>query len=55
MMRTVTHLVGLDRQVTVLFLFYTIFPNPLRLYANTMHAPIVAAEDVRPLERPAHP
>jgi len=50
MMRTVTHLVGLDRGVSVLFLFYTIFPNPLRLYADTMHAPIVPAEDVRPLD-----
>lgn len=50
MMRTVAHLVGLDRGVTVLFLFYTIFPNPLRLYSDTMHAPIVAPEDVRPLD-----
>ena len=49
-MRTVAHLVGVQRQVTVLFLMYTIFPNPLRLYANTMHAPIVALEEVRPLE-----
>jgi hypothetical protein len=49
MMRTVTHLVGLDRGVQVLFLFDTIFPDPLRLYANTMHAPIVAGEDVREL------
>ena len=51
-MRTVAHLVGLERRITVLFLMYTIFPNPLRLYANTMHAPIVAPEDVRPLEPP---
>lgn len=49
-MRTVAHLVGVQRQITVLFLMYTIFPNPLRLYANTMHAPIVAPDDVRPLE-----
>jgi Capsule polysaccharide biosynthesis protein len=48
-MRTAAHLIGLDRGVTVLFLFYTIFPRPLRLYANTMHAPIVPAEDVREL------
>jgi hypothetical protein len=49
-MRTVAHLVGVERGITVLFLMYTIFPNPLRLYANTMHAPIVAPDDVRPLE-----
>jgi capsular polysaccharide biosynthesis protein len=48
-MRTATHLIGLDRGATVLFLFYTIFPNPLRLYANTMHSPIVPHEDVREL------
>jgi hypothetical protein len=48
-MRTAAHLIGLDRGATVLFLFYTIFPNPLRLYANTMHAPIVPREDVREL------
>ena len=34
---------------TVLFLFYTIFPDPLRLYANTMHAPIVAQDELREL------
>jgi len=49
-MRTVAHLVCVERGITVLFLMYTIFPNPLRLYANTMHAAIVAPEDVRPLD-----
>jgi hypothetical protein len=48
--RTAMHLVGLDRDATVLFLFYTIFPRPLRLYANTMHAPLVDPADVRELE-----
>jgi hypothetical protein len=48
-MRTAAHLIGVDREATVLFLFYTIFPNPLRLYANTMHAPIAPPEDVREL------
>jgi hypothetical protein len=42
-------MIGLERGIDVLFLFYTIFPNPLRLYRNTMHAPIVALEDLRPL------
>jgi hypothetical protein len=49
-MRTAAHLIGLDRRANVLFLFYTIFPNPLRLYSNTMHAPIVPRDDVRELK-----
>jgi hypothetical protein len=48
--RTAAHHIALHRGIDVLFLFYTIFPRPLRLYANTMHAPIVAQEDLRPLE-----
>lgn len=48
-LRVATHHVALRRGVPVLFLFHTIFPNPLRLYVDSMHAPIVAPEDVRPL------
>jgi hypothetical protein len=48
-MRTAAHLIALQRRIDVLFLFYTIFPRPLRLYANTMHAPIVSEDDVRRL------
>jgi hypothetical protein len=48
-MRTATHQVALERGVEVLFLFYTIFPRALRLYRNTMHAPIVAADELREL------
>ena len=48
-MRTAAHLIGLQRTVRVLFVFYTIFPNPLRLYEDTMHAGIVAPEEVREL------
>lgn len=48
-MRTAAHLIGLHRGVRVLFVFYTIFPNPLRLYEDTMHAGIVAPEEVREL------
>ena len=47
--RTAAHVIALHRGIDVLFLFYTIFPKPLRLYANTMHAPIAAEEDLRPL------
>jgi hypothetical protein len=51
-MRTAAHLIGLDRGATVLFLFYTIFPRPLRLYADSYHAPIVPQEEVRELTEP---
>jgi len=47
--RVASHLTGLERGIPVLFLFYTIFPNPLRLYVDTMHAPIVPPEALRPL------
>jgi hypothetical protein len=47
--RTAAHLIGLERGIDVLFLFYTIFPDPLRLYRNTMHAPIVGLDELRPL------
>jgi hypothetical protein len=49
-MRTATHGIALERGAEVLFLFYTIFPDPLRLYRNTMHAPIVAEDEVRALD-----
>jgi hypothetical protein len=48
-MRTAAHAIALDRGAEVLFLFYTIFPKPLRLYRNTMHAPIVDEDEVRAL------
>jgi hypothetical protein len=47
--RTAADVVGRRHGVPVLLLFYTIFPNPLRLYVNTMHRPIVRPEEVRPL------
>ncbi len=33
----------------VLFLLYTIFPSPLRLYVDTLHAPIAPLDEVREL------
>lgn len=48
-MRTATHLIALRRGIGVLFLFYTLFPRPLRLYRDTMHAPIVPSEELREL------
>jgi Capsule polysaccharide biosynthesis protein len=47
--RTIAELVGTDRGATTLFLMYTIFDDPLRLYAGTMDAPIVPPEELREL------
>jgi hypothetical protein len=47
--REVAHLVGTGHSAKTLFLMYTIFDDPLRLYADTMDAPIVAPEEIRPL------
>ena len=52
-MRTAAHQIALARGAQVLFLFYTIFPHPLRLYRDTMHAPIVAADELRALTTPS--
>ena len=49
LLRTVAHHVALARRIPTLFLFYTIFPRPLRLYVDTLDAPIVARDEVRPL------
>jgi Capsule polysaccharide biosynthesis protein len=48
-MRTIAHLVGSARGATTLFLMYTLFDDPLRLYAGTMDAPVVDAGELRPL------
>ncbi len=48
-LRTAARLVALRRQVPVLFLFYTIFPHPLRIYVDTMHGPIADQEELVPL------
>jgi hypothetical protein len=47
--RVAGHHIGLRRGIPVLFLLYTIFPNPLRLYVDTLHAPIVPPEELREL------
>jgi hypothetical protein len=47
--RVASHLVGVARGIPVLFLLYTMFPNPLRLTVDTLHAPIVSPDDVREL------
>ena len=47
--RVSAHLVGMARGIPVLFLLYTIFPNPLRVSVDTLHAPIVDPDEVREL------
>ncbi len=50
LIRSVSHLIALDRGIPTLFLFYTIFPRPLRLYVDSMEGPIVPPDELRPLE-----
>jgi hypothetical protein len=45
--RITTHLIALARGLPVLFLLHTIFPKPLRVYVNTLHAPIAPLEELR--------
>lgn len=47
--RVAAHTIGLARDIPVLFLLLTIFPKPLRVYVDTLHAPIVPLDEVRPL------
>src|SRR2546427_454234 len=47
--RVAAHLIGLARGIPVLFLLYTIFPDPLRISVDTLHAPIVDPAEVREL------
>jgi hypothetical protein len=47
--RVASHLIALRREIPVLFLLYTIFPDPLRLYVDTLHAPITTEDEVREL------
>ncbi|MGH2844976.1 MAG: hypothetical protein ACRDL0_02955, partial [Thermoleophilaceae bacterium] len=49
-LRTAAHQVGLARGVPVLFLLYTIFPRPLRLYVDTLDAPIAEPGELRELQ-----
>jgi hypothetical protein len=47
--RIAMHRVGVARSIPVLFLLLTIFPRPLRLYVDTLDAPIVEPEELREL------
>ncbi len=50
-MRTAAYLVARDRQIPVLFLFFTIFPNPLMIYVDRYGGPMLAPEEIRELSR----
>jgi hypothetical protein len=47
--RVAAAMVAVQRRIPVLYLLYTIFPHPLRLYVDTLHAPIVRPDELRPL------
>jgi hypothetical protein len=47
--RIATHLIALSRGVPVLFILHTIFPSPLRVYRDTLHAPIAPLDELREL------
>ncbi|HEY7603064.1 MAG TPA: hypothetical protein VH760_02295 [Gaiellaceae bacterium] len=47
--RVAAHLIGLRRGIPVLFLLYTIFPEPLRLTVDTLHTPIASPDELREL------
>jgi len=47
--RITAHLIALARGIPVLFILHTIFPNPLRVYLDTLHAPIAPVEELREL------
>jgi hypothetical protein len=47
--RVAAHLIALARGIPVLFILHTIFPNPLRVYVNTLHAPIAPIGELRDL------
>lgn len=48
-MRIAAHRIALEREVPVLMLFYTIFPQPLRLYVDRMTGPLVERSELKPL------
>jgi hypothetical protein len=47
--RVVAHLVALERDIPALFLLHTIFPDPLRVYVDTLHAPVAPLDELREL------
>jgi hypothetical protein len=54
LIRTAAHRVARERGIPTLFLFYTMFPRPLRLFVDTIRSSIVAEPDIRPLSPAEH-
>src|SRR5581483_5804809 len=47
--RIAAHLVANRRGIPALFILHTIFPNPLRVYVDTLHAKVAPLEELRAL------
>ena len=47
--RIVAHLIANARGIPALFMLHTIFPNPVRVYVDTLHAPIAPVDELREL------
>ena len=47
--RIAAHLIAGARGIPALFMLHTIFPNPLRVYVDTLHAPIAPVDELREL------
>jgi hypothetical protein len=47
--RIAAHVIALSRGIPVLFILHTIFPSPLRVYRDTLHAPIAPLDELREL------
>ena len=52
--RIAAHLVATRRGIPVLFILHTIFPSPLRVYVDTLHAPIAPLGELRELTPEEH-
>jgi hypothetical protein len=47
--RIAAHLIANRRGIPALFILHTIFPNPLRVYVDTLHAKVAPLEELREL------
>jgi hypothetical protein len=47
--RIAAHLIANARDIPALFMLHTIFPNPVRVYVDTLHAPIAPLSELREL------
>jgi hypothetical protein len=47
--RIAAHLIANRRGIPALFMLHTIFPNPVRVYVDTLHAPIAPLHELRSL------